>query len=334
MLCDHNDILSLTANSLGSANEFVWSTNINFSDTINSGLTDSIIEVSPNQDTWYYITVNNTGCSVIDSVFIDVPIGSLNLNGDSLLCWGDSLLLKAEIDQNHDSIYFEFSPDSISLSNNINDSVWFRLFTNQFIKVFAIDSVTGCQLNDSIFIIIDTLPNTSISVTADYPVVAPGNSTLIHVEPNGYQYEWEPFSSLNNQYFQHPTASPISTTTYTVNVKSESCTKSDSITIEVNELTCGEPDVFIPNAFSPNDDNNNDEFKVRGNYISEKNFEFKVFDRLGNLVFSTTSPLVGWIGNFSNTEKACDPGVFVYYIKLECLDGQSYFKKGNVTLLK
>jgi hypothetical protein len=40
------------------------------------------------------------------------------------------------------------------------------------------------------------------------------------------------------------------------------------------------------------------------------------------------------MGDFLSSEKTCDPGVFVYYINLECLDGQTYFKKGNITLLK
>jgi hypothetical protein len=44
--------------------------------------------------------------------------------------------------------------------------------------------------------------------------------------------------------------------------------------------------------------------------------------------------LEGWNGNYYETDKPCDPGVFVYYLNMECLDGQSYFKKGNVTLLK
>ena len=35
-----------------------------------------------------------------------------------------------------------------------------------------------------------------------------------------------------------------------------------------------------------------------------------------------------------DSERKCDPGVFVYYVKLKCLDGQEFFQKGNVTLLK
>ena len=334
VLCDHNDIIELNANSLGTANEFIWADNSSLTNLINSNTSDSIIEVSPNEDSWYYISVINNGCSYKDSVFIDVPIGDLNINGDSILCIGDSLLITAEADQNQDLIYFEFYPDSISIGNNQNDSVWFQLYTNQYINVKALDSISGCQLFDSIFIVVDTLPSTNILTSADFTVISPGSSTQLHVEPNGYQYQWEPSSSIDDPYSQNPIASPIITTTYMVNISSENCAKSDSITIEVKELTCGPPDVFIPNAFSPNNDGNNDTLIVRGKYISSENFEFKIFDRLGNIVFKTNNQYKGWSGDFLESNKKCDPGVFVYYLKLDCLDGQKFFKKGNITLLK
>ena len=334
VLCDHNDIIELNANSLGTANEFIWADNSSLTNVINSNTSDSIIEVSPNEDSWYYISVINNGCSYKDSVFIDVPIGDLNINGDSILCIGDSLLITAEADQNQDLIYFEFYPDSISIGNNQNDSVWFQLYTNQYINVKALDSISGCQLFDSIFIVVDTLPSTNILTSADFTVISPGSSTQLHVEPNGYQYQWEPSSSIDDPYSQNPIASPIITTTYMVNISSENCAKSDSITIEVKELTCGPPDVFIPNAFSPNNDGNNDTLIVRGKYISSENFEFKIFDRLGNIVFKTNNQYKGWSGDFLESNKKCDPGVFVYYLKLDCLDGQKFFKKGNITLLK
>ena len=334
VLCDHNDIIELNANSLGTANEFIWADNSSLTNVINSNTSDSIIEVSPNEDSWYYISVINNGCSYKDSVFIDVPIGDLNINGDSILCIGDSLLITAEADQNQDFIYFEFYPDSISIGNNQNDSVWFQLYTNQYINVKALDSISGCQLFDSIFIVVDILPSTNILTSADFTVISPGSSTQLHVEPNGYQYQWEPSSSIDDPYSQNPIASPIITTTYMVNISSENCAKSDSITIEVKELTCGPPDVFIPNAFSPNNDGNNDTLIVRGKYISSENFEFKIFDRLGNIVFKTNNQYKGWSGDFLESNKKCDPGVFVYYLKLDCLDGQKFFKKGNITLLK
>ena len=334
VLCNHNNIVSISGNSLGTSQNFIWSTNNNFTDTINSGLNDSIIEVSPNQSTWYFIKVINENCSYIDSILVDVPIGSIEIVGDSISCFGETILLKGLSAQNQQNIHFEFSPDSIAISNPFNDSVQFQVTNNQFIHLTAIDSNSGCILLDSIYITIDSLPILETILTTDYTVIGPGGSTQLYVTPNNYEYQWEPIASLDNPSLQNPIASPILTTNYVVKINSENCSKSDSIIIEVRELNCGNPDVFIPNAFSPNKDENNDAFKVRGNYISNNNFEFKVFDRLGNLVFKTENPLEGWNGNYYETDKPCDPGVFVYYLNMECLDGQSYFKKGNVTLLK
>ena len=74
ILCDHNDIVTLTANSNGTTNEFIWSSDASFNDTLNNSLTDSTIQVSPNQNTWYYISVNNNGC-IAQDIAVLVPIG-------------------------------------------------------------------------------------------------------------------------------------------------------------------------------------------------------------------------------------------------------------------
>ena len=76
----------------------------------------------------------------------------------------------------------------------------------------------------------------------------------------------------------------------------------------------------------------NELLKVRGSYISNDEFIFRIFDRWGNLVFETYDPTEGWDGTYK--EKACDPGVFVYYFEALCIDNQKYFEKGNITLIK
>ena len=302
-----------------------------FLDTLNNANTNSI-SVSPNQDTWYYIKVNNGNCNFIDSTLVNVSIGSLQIIGDSILCYGDSMLIIAETFQHPDSANFTFSPDSITLSNFQNDSVWFLFTENNTIFVTVSDPISGCTLHDSIYISVDSLPYLNLITSCSFPIISAGGSSQLNVTPNGYQYFWQPSSTLDNPSVQNPIASPVISTWYNVNVNSNTCTKSDSILIEVFELTCGPPDVFVPNSFSPNNDQNNDVFRVRGNYISESNFIIRIFDRLGNLVFESDDQSVGWDGFYK--DRACDPGVFVYYLELDCLDGQRYFKKGNVTLLK
>ncbi len=91
------------------------------------------------------------------------------------------------------------------------------------------------------------------------------------------------------------------------------------------------PDLFIPNTFTPNGDGHNDIFKVRGPLYEI--FYFAVYDRWGELMYDTTDPSQGWDGIFKG--KQADPGVFGYYVKAKCSEGSTeIFKKGNVTLVR
>tara|TARA_Y100000589_G_scaffold332313_1_gene391629 strand:+ start:1486 stop:5259 length:3774 start_codon:yes stop_codon:yes gene_type:complete len=332
VLCDGSGSLTILANSYGTSNEFIWSLNSLFNDTINSNLSDSILTVSPNITTSYYIQTNNNGCYISDTITVEISIGGLFVSTDTIQCLGDSILAIAETISNIDSIDIEFSPQIYAISSIYNDSVWFSLLNNTYISATGFDPSTGCVQKDSIWVIVDSLPILTPSVSADYLVISPGNTTTLYVIPNGYNYIWSPSTSLDNFTNQNPIASPLTNTTYHVIISNGHCEKNDSITILVNELICEPPEIFIPNAFSPNGDNYNEILKVRGNYISPENFVLRIFDRLGNLVFETENPNDGWDGYYN--DKPCDPGVFVYYLNLDCIDGQSYFKKGNITLLK
>lgn len=85
-------------------------------------------------------------------------------------------------------------------------------------------------------------------------------------------------------------------------------------------------ELFVPNVFSPNEDGRNDVFKPRGTEPFE--YELRIYDRWGNLVFSSTEIETGWDGRFNG--KPMNSAVFVYYI----LSGGSVIDKGNVTLLR
>lgn len=85
-------------------------------------------------------------------------------------------------------------------------------------------------------------------------------------------------------------------------------------------------EIFVPNIFSPNDDGQNDLFQPRGTEPFE--YEMRIYDRWGNLVFSTTDFSEGWDGTFRN--QRMNSAVFVYYV----LSGGEVINKGNVTLVR
>lgn len=171
----------------------------------------------------------------------------------------------------------------------------------------------------------------SLTVSADKDTIFNGQSVQLTAVTNGATYTWTPSGLLNNATISNPVATPVEPTTFIVTINdSLGCPVTDSVTIFVKEVICHEPAIFIPNAFTPNDDNSNDIFRVRGDQIKE--LLVRVYDRWGEKVFETTTPGSGWDGTYNG--KKVNPGVFVYYVESVCFNNEKFFKKGNVTVIR
>ena len=103
-----------------------------------------------------------------------------------------------------------------------------------------------------------------------------------------------------------------------------------SVTCLNCDSTAPTSNLFIPDAFSPNGDGNNDKLFVRGNNIQE--LYFAVYDRWGEKVFETTDKNNGWDGTYKGKELS--GAVFVYYCKGKYTDGLEFKQKGDVTLVR
>lgn len=329
-LCTNNEIVNLVANSFGTSSTYIWSSSDSFSDTINSPITNNNITVSPPVTTTYYVQVSNNGCTLSDSVLVSVVNGQLSINNDFSICAGDSALIVANTLTPGQVFTYDWSPDVVLLTPDGNDSVWILPSTSGYFNLNALSS-EGCPLSDSVLIDVDPLPTLTSNAYADSDTIIEGGSVGLHVTPSGYAYDWQPSPFLNNNHIENPIATLVETTTFDVTITSDAgCTKSESVTVYVKEVVCGEPDIFIPNAFTPNSDNTNDYLFVRGNNIDQ--LLFRVYDRWGELVFETTDQTVGWDGTFKGKE--CDPAVFDYYVEITCIDQETFFKKGNITLIR
>lgn len=90
------------------------------------------------------------------------------------------------------------------------------------------------------------------------------------------------------------------------------------------------PDVFVPNAFSPNNDGHNDEFKVFLPNISSG--ELSIFNRWGELLFRTNDLTQGWDGTFRG--RGVPEGVYVFSVSGIGVDGSSVSRTGTITLIR
>jgi gliding motility-associated-like protein len=166
------------------------------------------------------------------------------------------------------------------------------------------------------------------------PYIFLGDSTLLEstiLTDNEYHYSWTPSIHLTNPDQSSTFTHPEETTTYTVKVTdSFGCYKKDTVTVYVTERICDEPYVFIPNAFTPNGDGNNDILYVRSDILEI--FTFRIYNRLGELLFETSNVNNGWTGVYKGEK--CTPGVYDYYLEGKCNNKEYILKKGNITLIR
>jgi len=110
------------------------------------------------------------------------------------------------------------------------------------------------------------------------------------------------------------------------------CTKNDSINITIQN--CDECRLFIPSAFTPNNDGLNDLFKTKPQCpnIGLQNFALRVYDRWGQLIFMTNDINTGWDGTYKN--KKLDQGVYVYLVEYSLKQKKSLQQKGTIILVR
>jgi gliding motility-associated-like protein len=186
-------------------------------------------------------------------------------------------------------------------------------------------STTMAIIQDSVW-----YPNI-VTTSADDTIYASQSTQLTTTIIPGASYTWTPPTGLNNPNISNPIASPMVTTSYVVNITDQfGCVYLDTVVIYVLDVNCDEPDIYVPNAFTPNGDLKNDILYVHGNVIQE--IYFTIYDRWGEKVFETRNMRVGWDGTYKG--KLCDPAVYVYYLDVTCINKEKHIQKGNITIIR
>ncbi len=96
------------------------------------------------------------------------------------------------------------------------------------------------------------------------------------------------------------------------------------------------PSAFSPSTSGPNDghflpgDYNNDVFHPV--FIGVDSYQFSIYNRWGELIFETSDPNIGWNGYYRG--ELCKQDVYVWKAKGKFIDGKSFFKAGDVTLIR
>ncbi len=159
-----------------------------------------------------------------------------------------------------------------------------------------------------------------------------GSSTGLNAG-GGITYSWAPSSGLDNSNIANPTATPSSTTTYCVYVfDSGGCSDSSCMTVYVipEPVFCGE--FYLPNAFSPNGDNENEVFKAYIDPSCVSEYKLVVYSRWGEKIFTANEVTESWDGSYRGA--AADPAVYTWFCRALLSNGKEIVKEGNVSLIR
>ena len=316
------------ANSYGTANQYTWSFHNNFFPILKKS-SDSTFTFKADTSQWIYYQISNGYCPKTDSVSIAVISPTFKIFGDNNICVQQTDSIYCTIQSAKQTFTFDWSPKQFIQSYPSLNSALVKIDTTQTIFIKA-QGNQGCIITDSMQINLVGLNLLNTLASANKTKVIKGDNVQLFGKPDGFSYLWTPEDKVLASHSQNTEATIWDNTIFTLKVMDGPCAASDTILIKVIPWNCDFPYVFVPNAFSPNGDGENDVLYVRGHPI--KTIEFRVFNRWGELVFESHDINQGWDGIFKG--KLVDPDVFDYYLNVTCVDEEHKQIQGNITVLR
>jgi gliding motility-associated-like protein len=330
-------------------NGLVFSTNnvsgVNYNWSISGG--GSIINgQGTNQITANWGSINGTvsvelsnSCGSSIPSILNVEVGALPqvsfISGDTTICANEvNVVYSTNSLLNTNFIWSVPVGASILSGQGTNQiTVNFTSPSNGVIKVVPSNSCgNGDTLSRSILV-----TSTPFLELGPDEIIVLGSNLILTPDVNALQpvvYSWASNPSLSSNSIANPTASPTTSSTYYLTITDgNGCSTSDSKTINVESNN----KFYIPNAFSPNGDSNNDLFNA---FVSNyKFFELNIYNRWGEKIYSTNEPntiagstTIGWDGKFKDLPQPI--GVYVYILKLVFSDNTKVNQAGSVTLIR
>jgi gliding motility-associated-like protein len=166
-------------------------------------------------------------------------------------------------------------------------------------------------------------------------VTAPANvPTQLTARNIGTNYTWSPPTGLNTPFTKDPVFDHDRETQYLINITRENgCITVDTVLVKiiVSQGPIVKSDLFVPKAWTPNNDGHNDKLFPLTVNIRELKY-FRVFNRWGQLVFETNVMGHGWDGVFQGKPAVMD--VYTWTVEAIGVDGKYIKKAGNSVLIR
>lgn len=285
----------------------------------------------------YKVTLYVFGTNCIDSIeqqvaiYEESPAVDFSITGK--LCTGSELKFELISQDTFQYTKWYFYHPSSNQSNEGNPLLK-KIYTDGLnqVEVFAAKH-NGCMASQKKDFSLSTM---DVKAFSDTTLLAQSTATLYAIGADYYQWQVINSNSGSALYF-----TPAQANTQYVKATSYSKGSIDVLVIGTNTEGCGALDtvklnfsneayVFVPNAFSPNKDNLNDELRIRLSGYTL--VHFKIFNRRGQQVFNTSDYTKGWNGMFKGEMMGMDTYYWVASVK--SANNEEKLFKGDVILVR
>lgn len=276
----------------------------------------------------YEVTITDAyNCKITATVTVEALTNiELDIGVQDIICYGEE---NGMIDLSNNPTGLMYSLDDLNYSaNTLYDSLAFGVYT-----IYATDQY-GCKYSSTIEILQEEeifvqLPKDTIIKFGESIEIIPFTNA-----DGAISYYWEEEDGLDCNDCFSPFAQPVNDMIYTLEIIDENgCIAKDEMLIQIER----DDQIYIPNIFSPNGDNVNDYFLPFTGPGVKSILKMNVYDRWGGLMYENSfvdlnQPSKGWNGTCNG--KFVNPGVFVYIIELEYIDGSQKIFSGDLTVIR
>lgn len=313
-----NTPVNFTDASTGAITNYLW----DFGDLTQYNGQNPPTHVYPVSNTYnvQLIVTDNYGCrdtaSRLMQVDASAQIDFIGLKPQ--YCTGNIVSLTRKISRNIISYVWD-NGDGKTFSNEVDVTFAYANEGVYTISLSGIDRYCG-PATISKTVPVYAVPKVNIGSDT---VICQSDRLLIGVAPNAaYTYSWNTGATTSQVY------TDLFTRDYNLTADNHGCRGYDALHVKVLPACL----IKVPNAFTPNGDGLNDVLKPVYADLA-KNFSFKIFNRVGQLIFTSNNPLDGWDGKFKGNP--VETGTFVWTLSyVDPWTGKTMQEKGTSILIR
>lgn len=282
-------------------------------------------QVFPNVTTTYSVKANLGLCPAYDTITIQVaPYPVANAGSDAMICYGDKVQLHAS----YNGTGYAWSPtNTLQNPTSLNPIAGPQKTTAYVFTAFS-QGICPKPKSDTAWVVV----RPQVKAFAGNDTIVTALQPLQLNATGGATYRWTPPFGLSATNIGNPIATlPFTVDSIIYRVRatdSAGCFADDDMKVIVFKTGA---DIFIPTAFTPNGDGNNE--IARPVLVGMQQLVyFRVFNRWGQMVYSTSEPGKGWDGTFGGKDQPS--GTYVFAAQAVDYTGKPVFKKGTLVLIR